>query len=314
MYSYEDRVKAVEIYIKYDKNMSLVIRELGYPSRQMLYLWYKEFTANGRLQDNSHSSSKYSAEQRNQAIVYYQAHGRSIPKTIKALGYPARTTFRSWLKEDLPYDEKHCVVGKSLIRCTQEQKESAVIRLCTGDGSPKEIAEDFGVAESSLYTWKKRLLSEGCEVVMPNNKSLNGVSRKEKSAVSIDELTAEREALEKQVEDLQGGIHRLQLEYDILEKTGELLKKGQGISPKTLTNREKTILIDALREKYKLKELLGLLSIAKSSYCYQRCALQRPDKYAQLRSMVKDTFASANSCYGYRRSSYGSSLCDNTDD
>jgi len=49
MYSYEDRKRAVELYIKYDRNIAAVIHELGYPSRQMLYLWYKEFTAKGEI-------------------------------------------------------------------------------------------------------------------------------------------------------------------------------------------------------------------------------------------------------------------------
>jgi len=30
MYSYGDKVKAIELYMKYDKKESIVIRELGY--------------------------------------------------------------------------------------------------------------------------------------------------------------------------------------------------------------------------------------------------------------------------------------------
>jgi len=33
MYSYEDRMKAVELYIKYDLSAAATIRELGYPNR-----------------------------------------------------------------------------------------------------------------------------------------------------------------------------------------------------------------------------------------------------------------------------------------
>jgi len=45
-----------------------------------------------------------------------------------------------------------------------------------------------------------------------------------------------------------------------------------------MTNREKTIVIDALREKYPLNELLAVVAISKSSYFYQKKALSRPDK------------------------------------
>jgi putative transposase len=42
MYSYEDRIKAVELYIKYDKSAAATVQELGYPSYKMLIRWYKE--------------------------------------------------------------------------------------------------------------------------------------------------------------------------------------------------------------------------------------------------------------------------------
>ena len=37
MYSYEDRVKAVQLLVQYGGSPTLVIRELGYPSSNMLY-------------------------------------------------------------------------------------------------------------------------------------------------------------------------------------------------------------------------------------------------------------------------------------
>ena len=47
--------------------------------------------------------------------------------------------------------------------------------------------------------------------------------------------------LQRQVESLQQSIHRLQLEHDILKKANELLKKGLGVNPQLLSNREKTL-------------------------------------------------------------------------
>lgn len=49
MYSYEDRKKAVELYIKFDKSAVAVIRELGYPTYNMLKLWYREYLEEGDL-------------------------------------------------------------------------------------------------------------------------------------------------------------------------------------------------------------------------------------------------------------------------
>ena len=36
MYPYEERIKAVELYIKYNHNLADTINELGYPTRQMI--------------------------------------------------------------------------------------------------------------------------------------------------------------------------------------------------------------------------------------------------------------------------------------
>jgi hypothetical protein len=32
MHSYEDRIRAVELYFRYGKRLTVVVRELGYPS------------------------------------------------------------------------------------------------------------------------------------------------------------------------------------------------------------------------------------------------------------------------------------------
>jgi len=91
------------------------------------------------------------------------------------------------------------------------------------------------------------------------------------------------------------------MELDILKKAAEILKKGQGIDPKDLTNREKSNLIDALRTTYSLNSLLSMLEIPKSSYFYQREAQARTDKYAELRDTVKSVFHENRGRYGYRR-------------
>lgn len=43
MYSKELRMRAIELYIKYEKSPGDVIRELGYPDRKMLCKWYKMY-------------------------------------------------------------------------------------------------------------------------------------------------------------------------------------------------------------------------------------------------------------------------------
>ena len=96
-------------------------------------------------------------------------------------------------------------------------------------------------------------------------------------------------------------MYKLQLECDVLEKAGDILKKEMGISLDELSNREKVFLIDALRNKYKLNELLPILQISKSSYCYQVQCAKREDKYKNLRDKIKELFVVNKEIYGYRR-------------
>lgn len=68
MYSYEDRRKAVELYIKYGLRASATIRELGYPDRHSLMMWYKEYIANGDLHFTFERTPKFSEDQRKKAL------------------------------------------------------------------------------------------------------------------------------------------------------------------------------------------------------------------------------------------------------
>lgn len=68
-----------------------------------------------------------------------------------------------------------------------------------------------------------------------------------------------------------------------------------------LSNRDKAIVIDALRSRYQLKDLLNVLNMAKSSYCYQEVSMRKPDKYTELRINIRKVFEESSQRYGYRR-------------
>lgn len=78
-------------------------------------------------------------------------------------------------------------------------------------------------------------------------------------------------------------------------------KKDRGINPGDLTNREKTLLIDALRATYRVRDLLDALSMARSSYFYHLARLQLPDRYQEVRTNVGRIFKENRRVYGYRR-------------
>ena len=106
---------------------------------------------------------------------------------------------------------------------------------------------------------------------------------------------------EQNIADLQAQINDLQMEVDVLKEALNILKKDPGINITELKNREKAVIIDAVKDKYPLPQLLKCLCIAKSSYYYQEKAIKRPDKYHALRTHIKRIFEENRNCYGYRR-------------
>jgi putative transposase len=86
MYTYEERLKALELYVKLGKRSGATIRQLGYPTKNSLKKWHQEFLKCGDLHvAYARSKRKYSVEQMNVAIEHYMNHGRCFSTTIKAL-------------------------------------------------------------------------------------------------------------------------------------------------------------------------------------------------------------------------------------
>ncbi|RWY36629.1 IS3 family transposase, partial [Falsigemmobacter intermedius] len=83
MYSYEERMRAVALYIKRGKRSHATIRELGYPSRNALKGWYLEYERQQDLPARSAPrQSKFSEAQKQAALAHYASHGRCVSWTM----------------------------------------------------------------------------------------------------------------------------------------------------------------------------------------------------------------------------------------
>lgn len=164
MYSYEDRLRAVRLYIKLSKRTQATIRQLGYPTKNALKSWYREYEQDRDVRAGYARLPKYSQDDKERAVRHYLECDRCLAVTIKALGYPSRGVLRAWLRELHP---EGCtrVVGRSRDR-TPVDKQSAVIALCTRQGSAKSVAQDLGVSRPTLYNWRTQLLGEDASTSM----------------------------------------------------------------------------------------------------------------------------------------------------
>ncbi|NPC58495.1 IS3 family transposase [Caenimonas soli] len=288
MYSYEDRIQAVELYIKLGKRVRPTIRQLGYPTKNALKGWYREYEQRRDLPlGYAGRSPKYSQTQKEVALEHYLNHDRCIAATLRALGYPGRGTLTAWIREALPESRKAAVGSVARRRYPETLKQAGVMELCTRQEGAQAVAERLGVCRPTLYNWKNQLLGREAPASMKRH--------------NHSPPTPERAELQRQLESLQRDIRQLQLERDLLKKANELLKKGLGVDLHLLTNREKTLLIDALKELYALPELLAKLDLARSSYFYHRARVMVADKYLDARRAMADIFENNHRCYGYRR-------------
>ena len=99
MFSYEDRLRAVQLYIKLGKRIGLTIRQLGYPTKNALRTWYREYERRQDLTAGYARRPRYSEADKHRAVEHWVEHGRCIAVTIKALGYPSRSLLSAWLQE-----------------------------------------------------------------------------------------------------------------------------------------------------------------------------------------------------------------------
>ena len=86
MHSYEDRIRAVELYYRYGKNASVVVMELGYPSTKQLGRWVRIYEEKGDLPRELKPRERYSRTQKIAAVEHYLTHGGCLSYTRRAIG------------------------------------------------------------------------------------------------------------------------------------------------------------------------------------------------------------------------------------
>lgn len=188
--------------------------------------WYKEYSEKGDLHRDFIRESQYTQQQKEEAVAYYYASGRNLTKTSKALGFANRDVIRKWVAETLPAEEVDCVIGRAVVKCTEEQKRQAVVEFCARGGSSEKIANSYGVTHSTLYYWKRKLFETGCDDTLAEEQKDTPEELVKKNA----ELEETVVRLQQQLKELEKAVYQKQLEYDVLEKAGEILKKKRALS------------------------------------------------------------------------------------
>lgn len=236
----------------------------------------------------------YSQDKINIALQVYHQCG-SVTNTIRMLGYPTRRALYTWIENEGAQKPPRKTLNN--INTTAhprnppvEVKMDAIHRCFELGESIKCVSEEIGYSRASIYAWRKKYLQGGMTTLMNNKNIKPGV---------LTEGTQNSPNTE--IQQLLTRMDDMQMEIDILKETINVLKKDPGINTETLKNREKAVIVDALKDKYPLPLLLGRLGLPKSSYYYQEAARQRQDKYFGIRQRISELFHENGRRYGYRR-------------
>lgn len=174
-------------------------------------------------------------------------------------------------------------------------------------GSADAAARETGVAcGRTIRRWVTRGVphERRCRVVpsLPRGGSPAGG----RAAVELpDELPDDPAALREIIRAQREENLALAMERDLMREVVAIVKKGPAADLAALTNREKALVVEALRGTYSVTSLASRLSIAPSTYYHQRAAMRRPDaRAARLAAAAPDVaaaFARGRGAYGYRR-------------
>ena len=225
--------------------------------------------------------------------VYHQCG--SVTETIRVLGYPTRRALYTWIEnEGMPKSPRkeaiHANTAEHPRNPSLEVKMDALRRCFELGESIKSVSEEIGYTRASIYAWRKKYLRGGT-AALKNDKNIPPDTLKEGNTP----------APANEIGQLYAQMQDMQMEIDILKETINVLKKDPGIDQSALRNREKAVIVDALKNKYPLPFLLKRLSLSKSSYYYQEATFHQEDKYSSIRRRVTELFRENAERYGYRR-------------
>lgn len=236
----------------------------------------------------------YSDDQRERALKLYD-EVQSVSKVICQLGYPSKKGLYNWI------DAKHKLPKIKAPRTKYNNSPEhpmhpplatklEILHRCFERGENVQlVSEETGYSRTSIYIWRKKYIQKGAVALMNLSDDPRGKLPEGKPASSND------------IESLKSQLQEMQLEIDILKETIEVLKKDPGVDLTELKNREKAVIIGAIKGKYPLPLLLTKLQLARSSYYYQLEIAKCPKENKVLAESIITLFQKNSGRYGYRR-------------
>ena len=247
MFSTEQRRIAIETFIRFDHSYADTIAELGYPTRHSLRAWHKDCLEHGEVRPPKRQREpRLALGMRQAAVDCCLAHGKSLARTMRRMGYPAsRECLCGWTDELAPGQRKYRGPNPKAGPVPLAEKIQAVAEPGSRSGTAAQVAEKHGVPRTAPYAWRR-------ETMGGNGGDTEGrgvpVSREH------DGLPDDAEALQDMLREARMQLGKVQPGPGVRQATLETAKEGQGADPELLTNEEKAAMAEAPRAKVRIAQ------------------------------------------------------------
>ena len=189
-YTVEEKIQAVERYIKGEASSSEIAAELGMGKNGRIRIreWAAVYRENGI--EGFHAASgnnSYTAEEKQQAVESYLRKEGSLQEICIKYHIPSQHTLRTWIAvynsngELRDYNPKPEVYVAMRKKTTKEERQE-IVAYCLAHGKNyKETAAKYEASYSQVYQWVKHYEENG-------ETGLDDRRGKRKSDEEVDEL------------------------------------------------------------------------------------------------------------------------------
>lgn len=218
MFSTEQRRIAIETFIRFDHSYADTIAELGYPDRHTLNSWWREYRETGEVPVGKMiREPRFPDGQKREEVEHYLGHGKSLSRTMRALGYPKGSdTLRGWIDELAPGQRKYRGPNPKRDPVPIEKKVQVVAELEARTGPAAQIAERHGVSRTAPYIWRREIMGDTV-----GDTEEKGVPVGRESDDPPDGI----EVLRDMLREAKMQLGKVQLEPGVRQATLEMVKK-----------------------------------------------------------------------------------------
>lgn len=237
---------------------------------------------------------------RRAAVDHHLGHGKSLARTMRAMGYPKSEECLAKRIDELAPSRRRVAssAAPGRRRVPPEEKIRAVAELEGRGGTAAEVADGRGAARAMPCAWRKQMPTG-------DDSDAEGEPAGDRRPVSgeCDELPADGAEPTQMALEPRAEVRGPQMEPGVRDATLGIVEKDPGTDPNRLTNREKALLAGSLRGRWKLREPLDAVAMAKGGCEYAANAMGRPETGEE--GAVRETVAAASEgsggTYGHRR-------------